>query len=342
MNETVDAVIRANTVPTASAAPAPADVAAASVTGLATDTASIARPTPHTDNSARDTAAAAAIRHHYDAGNDFYRLWLDPSLTYSCARRETAEDTLAVAQQHKLRFHLDAIGANDASTVLDIGCGWGAILHELSNRSVRHSVGLTLSGQQAEYIGAQAYPGVEVRTESWTNYRPDSKFDGIISIGAFEHFARPDDDPNTKVAVYREFFTRCRDWLHDDGALSLQTIVYANMSAAQASTFMQQEIFPDADLPTLTQITAAAEGLFEITTLENGRLDYAWTCQQWATRLRENRGEAAALVGAEVVARYERYLKLSALGFRMGKIGLLRLVLRPYGGYFTDGNSRPR
>ncbi|MGQ4615908.1 class I SAM-dependent methyltransferase [Nocardia sp. R7R-8] len=290
----------------------------------------------------RADAAAAAIRHHYDAGNDFYRLWLDPSLTYSCALRETSADTLETAQERKLRFHLDAIGADNAAAVLDIGCGWGAILQRLSRRhAVARSIGLTLSAEQAEFVRSRDLPGVEVRLENWAHYEPDIRFDGIISIGAFEHFARPDDAPAEKIRVYREFFTRCRDWLNDDGVLSLQTIVYANMNRAQASAFMQREIFPDADLPTFAEIAAAAEGVFEIRSVTNGRLDYAWTCEEWARRLRANRAEAVEVVGPEVVARYERYLKLSALGFRMGKIGLLRLVLAPYrDGFFTGREVR--
>ncbi|WP_433633846.1 class I SAM-dependent methyltransferase [Nocardia sp. CA-120079] len=287
----------------------------------------------------RADAAAAAIRHHYDAGNDFYRLWLDTSLSYSCALRESSADTLEAAQERKLRFHLDAIGADSAAAVLDIGCGWGAILQRLSEqRAVARSVGLTLSAEQAEFVRSRDFPGIEVRLENWMHYEPDIRFDGIISIGAFEHFARPDDSPAEKIRVYREFFTRCRNWLNDDGVLSLQTIVYANMEREHANTFMQREIFPDADLPTLAEIAAAAEGVFEIRCLTNGRLDYAWTCEEWARRLRANRAEAAEIVGTEVVARYERYLKLSALGFRMGKIGLLRLVLAPYGdGFFGRG-----
>ena len=278
--------------------------------------------------------AAADIRHHYDVGNAFYRLWLDRSLTYSCAMREGAGDTLDTAQDRKLRYHLDAAGAGQARRVLDIGCGWGSILERLAAERVE-AVGLTLSDEQAAHIRSRAYPGVEVRTENWLHYEPGTRFDGIISIGAFEHFARPDDAPAAKVAKYREFFTRCRHWLTEDGALSLQTIAYANMSPADASDFMRQDIFPGADLPTLAEITTAAEGLFEITSMHSGRLDYAWTCEQWAHRLRLHRDEAIELVGPEVVARYQRYLKLSAIGFRMGKLGLLRVVLRPYrDGYF--------
>jgi cyclopropane-fatty-acyl-phospholipid synthase len=289
----------------------------------------------------RAAAAAAAIRHHYDVGTEFYRLWLDPSLTYSGALREHADDTLELAQERKLRFHLDAIGADRARAVLDIGCGWGSLLQRLGQcHQVPRAVGLTLSRAQAEHIRSQGYPGVEVRTENWLHYEPGTRFDGIVSIGAFEHFARPTDTPAEKIGMYREFFTRCRGWLTDRGVLSLQTIGYANMPRERANTFMQQEIFPDADLPTLAEITTAAEGIFEVRSMSNGRLDYAWTCEQWAHRLRTHRAEATALVGGDVVTRYERYLRMSALGFRMGKIGLFRLVLRPYPSRYFDPEVR--
>src|SRR5207302_1646961 len=99
---------------------------------------------------------------------------------------------------------------------------------------VRRSVGLTLSEEQAAFVRSRQYPGVEVRTENWMHYRPDCRFDGIISIGAFEHFATPEDSSAEKVRLYRDFFTRCRSWLNDDGVLSLQTIAYANMSRENA------------------------------------------------------------------------------------------------------------
>lgn len=289
----------------------------------------------------RTALAAAGIRHHYDIGTDFYRLWLDPSLTYSCALRETPGDTLEIAQHNKLRFHLDAIRAERAGAVLDIGCGWGSILRELSEtHRVERSVGLTLSPAQAEFIRAAAYSGVEVRTENWLHYTPDTRFDGIISIGAFEHFAQQSDTSAEKIRVYREFLDRCRGWLTGHGTLSLQTIVYGNMSQQQANSFMQREIFPDSELPTLAEIITAAEGIFEVRSISGGRLDYAWTCEQWARRLRAQRAEATAMVGADTVERYQRYLKLSAMGFRMGKIGLFRLVLQPCTSRYFDREDR--
>jgi cyclopropane-fatty-acyl-phospholipid synthase len=299
---------------------------------------------PATAQSERTAKAASAIRHHYDVGHEFYRLWLDDSMTYSCAMWEGDEDTLDAAQDRKLRFHLDAIRADEASSVLDIGCGWGSILKRLAeDQGVARSVGLTLSDDQAAFVERAGYPGVEVRKESWLDYEPDTRFDGIISIGAFEHFATPEDSRSERARVYREFFTRCRGWLTDDAALSLQTIAYANMSREDASAFIQQEIFPNADLPTLAEITTAAEGIFEVRMIRNDRLHYAKTVEAWARRLRRHRDEAIALVGADVVARYERYLKHAAFGFRMGKLCLLRLVFDPYKStYFTTGRRAER
>jgi cyclopropane-fatty-acyl-phospholipid synthase len=279
----------------------------------------------------RTDRAAAAVRRHYDVGNEFYRLWLDESLTYSCAWRAGPDDTLEMAQRHKLHNHLEAAGIGPGGRLLDVGCGWGAVLQRASTAGAARAVGLTLSPAQAAHVAAQAVPGVEVRVQDWRHHEPDAPYDGIVSIGAFEHFAGPTDTSDEKIGIYRDFFTRCRDWLTEDGALSLQTITYGVMRPDEANTFMQQEVFPDADLPTLAEIAAAAEGVLEVVSLSNGRLDYAWTCAQWARRLRERRTEATALVGPEVVARYERYLMMSALGFRMGRIALYRIVLRPYG-----------
>ena len=147
----------------------------------------------------RKSAATRAIRHHYDVGNDFYGLWLDPTLSYSCAMPTVPTDTLDVAQQRKLRFHLDAVRADTARSVLDVGCGWGAILEQASVKyRVPRAVGLTLSAAQTRHIRELALRGVEVRTENWMDFAPDDGFDAIISIGAFEHFARPDDTPAEK------------------------------------------------------------------------------------------------------------------------------------------------
>lgn len=272
--------------------------------------------------------AAKAIRHHYDVGNDFYELWLDPTLTYSCAIWSDV-DNLEAAQQSKISYHLQAVAAQEASSILDIGCGWGGILNKVSQMpNIKRAVGLTLSEQQAAYIKQNNWSAVSVHVKNWQEFKPHETFDGIISVGAFEHFATPKDSAEQKIKVYKSFFMACRSWLKSGGRLSLQTIAYGSMSREQASSFINEEIFPNADLPTLVEICEAAEGVFEINKIENGRLDYAKTCEEWYRRLSFNRETAARLAGEDVVARYLRYLKMSAYGFQFGKIQLLRIQLK--------------
>jgi cyclopropane-fatty-acyl-phospholipid synthase len=276
--------------------------------------------------------SAAAIRHHYDVGNDFYRLWLDESLTYSAAFwSDDQTQTLAEAQRAKLDFHLDNVALPAGGRLLDIGCGWGGILSRaLERQNLGAAVGLTLSEEQARHVTALGSDKLSVALESWTDHQPGAKYDGIISIGAFEHFADPRQDAAGRLAVYRAFFERCREWLTPDGALSLQTIVYGDMAASQANGFIANEIFPAAELPRPAEIFTAADRIFEVVTYHNRRIDYARTCEAWAANLRRNREAAVAVAGEATVSRYERYLRLSAAGFRLGRIGLARLKLTPY------------
>lgn len=276
-------------------------------------------------------ASAEAIQAHYDVGNAFYALWLDRTMTYSAALWDGPDDPrdLAEAQANKIAWHLASARAAQARRLLDIGCGWGATLSAASALpNIEHAQGLTLSEEQADHIRALGLRKVDVRIESWADHNPAEPYDSIISIGAFEHFTKPTDDAAAKIAIYRAFFERCHAWLSRDGYLSLQTIAYGTMKRTDPNVAMMSEIFPDSDLPRLEEIVVAADGLFEIVMLRNDRLDYARTCEMWAKRLRRVRAKATELVGAAQVARYERYLRLSAFGFRAGNINLLRFTLR--------------
>jgi cyclopropane-fatty-acyl-phospholipid synthase len=284
----------------------------------------------------RRGASPEAIQSHYDAGNEFYELWLDPTLCYSCAlwNETDTDDDLEQAQLRKLDHHILRARAAGVGRVLDVGCGWGTLLARLiETHGVERATGLTLSQQQAMHVSGRRLPGVDVRLEAWEDHVPDDPYDAIISIGAFEHFARPEWTEAEKVAAYRAFFGRCHDWLVPGGSISLQTIAYGNLDRetsrqSPGHAFLLHEIFPETDVPTLANLVEAADGLFEIVTLQNDREDYRRTCRVWQKRLLARRAEAEALVGSEIVARYLRYLKLSATLFHSGYAYLLRLSLR--------------
>jgi cyclopropane-fatty-acyl-phospholipid synthase len=286
-----------------------------------------------TENAATKRGGTeAAIQHHYDVSNAFYALWLDPTLTYSCALWHEGDDPddLPAAQLRKLDYHLACAGASRAHRLLDIGCGWGSLLaRALTYPQIESATGLTLSDTQFEHIGARGDPRVQVRKESWIDHVPADKYDSIVSIGALEHFASPGDTAREKIGLYREFFQKCRSWLRVGGAMSLQTIAYGTMQTHENNAFISTQIFPDSELPQPHELVEAACGIFEVTLLRNDRVQYGRTCDLWYRTLHRRRTEAVAIVGEDKVRQYEAYLRLSAFGFHTGRVGLLRLAMVP-------------
>ena len=276
--------------------------------------------------------SAQAIRHHYDVGNDYFSAWLDPAMVYSCALWEDGDDStpLAEAQQRKLRFHAEAAGVKPGMRVLDVGCGWGAqMLTLLDAYGASACVGLTLSEEQAAYVRGLGREDIAVKVVNWHDYVPEAPFDAVVSVGAFEHFAHPEQSREERRAIYRRFFESCLRWTNGRGRLSLQTIAYGTMTPGEANSFITNDIFPAAELPTLEDIAVASDGLFRIMRLRDDGMDYSRTCQLWAQRLRAEMRRPDSPIDRALGERYHRYLRLSAAGFAMGKVVLLRIRLDP-------------
>ncbi|MFI7099309.1 class I SAM-dependent methyltransferase [Streptomyces sp. NPDC050161] len=275
-------------------------------------------------------ASNEAIQHHYDLSNDFYALWLDPSMTYSCALWEEG-DSLEEAQARKIDHHIAESRADCAARVLDIGCGWGSTLRRLvRTHGTEHAVGLTLSRQQGALARTRTWPDCDIRLENWADHQPDEPYDSLICIGAFEHFAQFRLTQREKIAAYRTFFTRCHSWLRPGGRLSLQTITLEQIpdhpDLLLDLTFIARTIFPESQLPALADIhEASADVLSLVRTREDGG-DYARTCRCWLDRLLAARTRASALVGETATQNYERYLRASARVFEQGHAQLLRLT----------------
>jgi cyclopropane-fatty-acyl-phospholipid synthase len=285
---------------------------------------------PGTAPPATSGASREAIEHHYDVGRDFYRLWLDTNMIYSCALWPgEPDDDLDAAQVAKLSWHATGAGADGARRVLDVGCGWGGMLRYLrEERGVGHVTGLTLSADQAE-VARAAVPDADVRLEDWRDHRPDSAYDAVISIGALEHFARLDLTQEERRAVYRRFFARCSGWLRPGGRLSLQTIAFEDFdpTSAPVSSFFAEEVFPESMLPRLGELVDSFEGGFRLVALRSDADQYSHTLRLWQQRLEQRRTEADALVGRETARHYLRYLRLSRAMFDRRVCTLYRLVL---------------
>jgi cyclopropane-fatty-acyl-phospholipid synthase len=273
-------------------------------------------------------ATQKAISFHYDVSNAFYSLWLDREMLYSSAKWEGDED-LETAQMRKVDWHLEHAGAAAGQALLDVGCGWGATLRRAIERyGVRRAVGLTLADRQADWVRTQNTRGVEVHLQSWRDHRAERPYDGIVSVGAFEHFADLRQTQEQKIAGYREFFEFCHRSLRPGGRLSLQTMTYENSGREQFSPFFAEQVFPESDLPRIHEIACASDRLFEIEVLLNERSHYARTMRAWLTRLRATRWRAVELVGEEKVAVFERYLALMVVAFHTGSMNLARIGFR--------------
>ncbi|MGO9422984.1 class I SAM-dependent methyltransferase [Roseiarcus sp.] len=274
------------------------------------------------------TTSQEEIQYDYDSGNDFYELWLDSRMIYSAALFTSDAQSLEEAQVEKLRFHADAAGAGPGARILDVGCGWGALLRYLvDERDVGEAVGLTLSlAQKQRFEEGPAHSRARMVISNWQHYHDPQPFDGIVSIGAFEHFGRCDHSPEERLAVYAQFFDFCRRRLPRGGKLSLQTIAYGRIR--QLTPFLREKIWRESELPTADEVLLAASRWFEPEQLLNHRQHYARTLRKWERRLLAARAPAEALVGPEKVADYLRYLDEAALGFENGAIQLLRIAFR--------------
>jgi cyclopropane-fatty-acyl-phospholipid synthase len=218
--------------------------------------------------------------------------------------------------------------------VLDIGCGWGSLARRLvEEHGVEQVVGLTLSEAQAEHIEAAGLDGVEVHVQNWVDHESEEPYDAIISIGAFEHFASYGLPRDERVAGYRRFFKRCRELLVPEGRLALQTCAKgSNVRLDRQTTaelrFIIDTIFPESELPWLSEIALASEKVLDPVSVRNDPEHYSRTCAAWLERLQARREEALELVGERAVADYERYLEVTVKHFARRHLGLLRLIFQ--------------
>ncbi|GAB7186168.1 cyclopropane-fatty-acyl-phospholipid synthase family protein [Kitasatospora sp. Ki12] len=282
---------------------------------------------------------AADIAFHYDLGNDFYALWLDETLAYTAARwdgippGEPDATALPRAQRAKLDHHLDLVGARpgDGLRLLDVGCGWGAMLaHAGRDGRIAHATGLTISRAQYDFLTARALPGTETRLESWEDHAPERPYDAVVSMGAFEHFATAGMDRAERLDVYSRYFEACHRWLRPSGRMSLQCIAYdgAADGSGPIGDFVGADVFPSAKLPRLSEIAAACDPYFSVVALTASADDYVRTLASWSARLLRARVEAERLVGPEGYRRYRRYLRASEVTFLRGAATLYRIGFR--------------
>ena len=271
----------------------------------------------------------------YDVSNDFFALFLGPTMGYTCSYFERDDMTLDEAQVAKFDLALGKLNLEPGMTLLDIGCGWGGALELAVAKYDVNVIGITLSKNQSEYARQRlarldTNRSIEVRLQGWEEFT--QPVDRIVSIGAFEAF---------KVERYPLFFERAYNLLPDDGRMLLHTIlahtqkffrdngIKLTISDLKFMRFIGSEIFPGGRLPAVEDIEALAAGSgFTLERVHLLRPHYARTLDMWAANLEANREEAIALTSDEIYDRYMRYLTGCADFFRRGitNVGQFTLV----------------
>jgi cyclopropane-fatty-acyl-phospholipid synthase len=279
------------------------------------------------------------VRSHYDRSNDFFRLWLDPSMTYSCAYFEREDMTLEEAQLAKIDLALGKLGLQPGMTLLDIGSGWGSTMRRAVEKYDVNVIGLTLSENQLEHCRQKfdemdSPRSKEVRLQGWEQF--DEPVDRIVSLGAFEHFA----DGVGTYERYADFFKMCYHVLPDDGVMLLHTIVVPSaeeaeqrglkrtMSLMRFISFIRKEIYPGGRLPMISVVDEYARGAgFEISRHHMIGHNYVRTLDTWAKGLEAHKDEAIELKGEEVYNTFMHYLTGCRELFRDGYTNVCQFTM---------------
>ena len=258
-------------------------------------------------------ASRRNVAHHYDIGNDLYRLFLDEDLQYSCAYFTDPANSLEQAQADKKAHIAAKLYLKPGQRVLDIGCGWGGTALYLNRVADVDVLGITLSEEQLKVARARAEEaGVADRVKfELIDYREiEGRFDRIVSIGMFEHVG---------AAHYDEFFAKCRALLADDGVMLLHTIGKFGSPSAAPDPFTDKYIFPGYHLPALSQMCASSEKARLIASdVETLRLHYAYTLHHWIERATAAREKIVAMYDERFYRMGQIYLAGAPIGSECG------------------------
>ncbi len=272
-----------------------------------------------------------AVTYHYNVSNDFYRLWLDERMVYSCAYFAFPEEGLDDAQERKLDYICRKLRLREGERLLDIGCGWGGLVRHAAKHYSVEALGITLSEPQAkladERISQAGLTGrCRVEVCDYRDLEGEGCYDKIVSVGMFEHVGK---------ARLAEYFGRAFRLLRPGGAFLNHGIASSPSWPEPAGpSFVEHYVFPDGQLLPVSETLHAAEGSgFEVRDLESLREHYALTLGNWVRRLERMHEEARRLTDETTYRTWRLYMAGSAHGFRTGRLNLYQaLLVKPANG----------
>lgn len=263
------------------------------------------------------------VRSHYDIGNDFYRLWLDETMSYSCGYFLHEDDTLYQAQGNKVDYILKKLRLAEGMSLLDIGCGWGFLLIEAAKKYGIRGTGITLSSEQEEAFRERIrQEGLEeLLTVRRMDYRDlpscGKMYDRVVSVGMIEHVGRGN---------YQEFFDCVSSALNPGGVFLLHFI--SALKEHPGDAWIKKYIFPGGVVPSLRElISCCAEDDFHVLDVENLRLHYNRTLRCWRENYREHLDEVRKMFDETFVRMWDLYLAACAATFHNGIIDLHQILM---------------
>ena len=270
---------------------------------------------------------AASISYHYDLSNDFYQLWLDRDMAYSCGYFETGEESLDEAQQAKFRLLCRKLRLKPGEYLLDVGCGWGGLARFAAREFGVKVFGITLSKEQLKLARERVNAGglqdkVDLQLLDYRDLPQDGRFDKIVSVGMFEHVG------HANLREYCEILSKAVR----EGGLVMNHGITAKHTDGRpvgrgAGDFIERYVFPNGELPHLSMMTAEiSEAGLEVVDVESLRLHYARTLEHWSQRLESNLEVAAKMVPEQILRIWRLYLAGCAYAFAHGWINIDQIL----------------
>lgn len=276
-----------------------------------------------THNPLTKKKQAEEVQSHYDIGNDFYKLWLDETMCYSCAYFKNPGDTLYQAQVNKVDRILEKLYLHEGDRLLDIGCGWGFLLIEAAKKYKIKSTGITLSHEQYDEFNRRIKDQhlEDYLTVKLMDYRdlPKSglKFDRVVSVGMVEHVGRDN----------YQLFNDCVDAVLEEGGLFLLHFI-SGMHEKPGDAWMSKYIFPGGMLPSLREmITDMTEDNFHVQDVENLRMHYNMTLLEWDKNFRAQLDKVRTMFDERFIRMWDLYLNGCAAGFYTGMMDLHQILV---------------
>ncbi|EDS77558.1 cyclopropane fatty acid synthase family protein [Clostridium botulinum C str. Eklund] len=258
------------------------------------------------------------IQFHYDLGNDFYSIWLDDTMSYSCAYFKTKEDTLYDAQLNKVKYILKKLNLKNGDRLLDIGCGWGELIIEAAKEYGVKATGITLSSEQVEKVNDRIKKNgiedlVEVKLMDYRELlKENRKFDRIVSVGMAEHVGRKN------IPAYIADISKL---LEDKGVCLLHCITA--QVEGEANEWIKRYIFPGGYIPSIRELVYnMAENNLHLVDVESLRLHYSKTLECWAKNFENNLDKVRNMKDEKFIRMWRLYLNACAASFHYGVIDI--------------------